>query len=88
MTKTNVRPLVPACLDKPDAARYCSLSVSSVERLLREGDFPKPRLLSGKRVGYLVRELDAWLESRPVAELLPPPNTGAPKPRKRPAGSQ
>lgn len=77
-----VQPITPACLEKPDAARYCSISEAAVEKLLREDNFPKPRLLTSRRVGYLVRELDAWLEDRPVADLLPPENTGAKKPRR------
>lgn len=74
----------PACLDRSGAARYLSLSESTLEKLTREqADFPKPRVLSGRRTGWLVRELDAWLESRPVSSFLPPPNTGAAKPRPR-----
>lgn len=65
----------PSALNLDDAARYCALSTATVERLVREGKFPKPRQLSAQRVGYLVRELDAWLEERPVSELLPPKNT-------------
>lgn len=76
-----MKDLFPACLEKPDAARYCALSESTLEKLVREGTFPAPRLLAGRRTGYLVRELDAWLESRPVSDLPPPPNTGAKKPR-------
>lgn len=72
----------PACLDRAGAAAYLSLSESTVEKLTREGGFPRPRLLSGRRTGWLVRELDEWLEQRPVSDLLPPPNTGAPKPHR------
>jgi len=48
-------------------------------RMAREGQFPKRRQLSGQRVGWLVREVQEWAESRPVSNLPPPPNTGAPK---------
>ena len=37
------------------------------------------RQLSGQRVGWLVREVQEWAESRTVSNLPPPPNTGAPK---------
>lgn len=77
-----VKPITPACLDKPAAALYCAISEATVEKLLREENFPKPRLLASRRVGYLVRELDAWLEGRPIADLPPPENTGAKKPRR------
>jgi prophage regulatory protein len=67
--------IAPAALDLTDAAMYLSLSEATLERLVREGSAPKPRQLAGRRVGYLVRELDEWLESRPVSAQLPPPNT-------------
>jgi len=71
----------PAYLDKAHSAAYCSISESTLEKCVREETFPKPRLLTGRRVGWMVRELDAWAESRPVSELPPPPNTGAKKSR-------
>lgn len=73
----------PKFLGRGDAAMYCALSESTLEKGVREGTFPKPRLLSARRVGWLVSELDAWCESRSVSNLLPPPNTGAQKPKNR-----
>ena len=58
-----------------------TLSVSTVQELVRREEFPAPRLLSRRRVGWLIREVEDWLESRPVSTLPPPPNTGAKKPR-------
>jgi prophage regulatory protein len=68
-------------VDTESAADALSLSVSTLEKLVREGNFPRPRELSGRRVGFLVRELKAWAESRPESGMLPPPNTGAKKNR-------
>lgn len=73
----------PAVLDRETAAAFLSISVSTLEKLQREGNFPKPRLLSGSRVGWIVKELEDWVAARPVSNLPPPPNTGAPKPRRR-----
>ncbi|NML99659.1 AlpA family phage regulatory protein [Paraburkholderia sp. RP-4-7] len=64
----------PLCLDLEDTAHAVSLSATGVRRLVREGRFPKPRQLSGRRVGWLVRELEEWMEARPVSDLLPPPS--------------
>lgn len=75
----------PIALDIKATARLLAVSVSTVERLVRVGDFPKPRKVSGRRVVYLVEEVKGWLAARPVSDLLPPPNTGAPKPRKKSA---
>jgi prophage regulatory protein len=57
------------------------LSKSTIERQMRDGDFPKPREFSDRRVGWLVAEVDAWIAKRPVSEIPPPENTGAKKPR-------
>ena len=75
----------PIALDIRATAQMLAVSVSTVERLVRVGDFPKPRKVSGRRVVYLVDEVRGWLAARPVSDLLPPPKTGAPKPRRRSA---
>jgi prophage regulatory protein len=70
----------PAYLEIQDACSFVALKKSTLETLVREDKFPKPRQLSGRRVAWLVRELEEWAESRPVSEQLPPENTGAKKP--------
>lgn len=72
-------PIKPIYLDLERTCSFVSLGESTVQELVREDKFPKPRKLSGRRVGWLVRELEEWAESRPVSEQLPPPNTGAKK---------
>jgi len=75
----------PIYVDLDTAAALLALSVSTVQNLGRDPDseFPKARQLSGRRVGYLLREIEEWGETRPIANMLPPPNTGAKKPRGR-----
>nr|WP_084545524.1 AlpA family phage regulatory protein [Cupriavidus malaysiensis] len=65
----------PLYVDLSTAAAIVALSETSVQKLVREEAFPKPRLLSKHRVGWLIRELEEWAETRPVSELPPPPNT-------------
>ena len=66
----------PLYLAKDQAAAFLALSVSTFEALGRtDATFPQPRKLSAGRVGYLVAELRAWGEKRPVSDLLPPRNT-------------
>lgn len=65
----------PIYLDLPSVAAVISLSEASVQRLVREDQFPKPRMLSGRRVAWLMREVEEWAESRPVSDLPPPANT-------------
>lgn len=76
--------LRPLGVDLEAAAALTSLSESSIQELVRKKEFPAPRQLSPRRVGWLVREIEEWLEGRPVSDLPPPPNTGAKKPRIKP----
>jgi prophage regulatory protein len=70
------RTILPGAMTIDEAADYVSLSKATLKNLINKGDFPKPRQLAGKRVGILVREVNEWLETRPVSNQLPPPNTG------------
>jgi prophage regulatory protein len=65
----------PIYLNLEAVAGAVALSEAQIQKLVREGTFPKPRLLSSRRVGWLVREVEEWAEGRPVSDLLPPPNT-------------
>jgi prophage regulatory protein len=65
----------PLFYDKRSVAQVVALSVSTLERLVREGEFPRPRKVSGNRVAWLRREIVEWAEARPVSDLLPPANT-------------
>ena len=53
-------PITPVFLDLPTVAQVVALSAATIERLEREGQFPKRRQLSGQRVGWLVREVQEW----------------------------
>lgn len=72
----------PLYLDLPTLCETLSLSESTVQKLVREKQFPQPRALSDRRVAWLWREVEEWAEARPISELPPPPNTDAKKPRK------
>lgn len=69
----------PIYLDLPTTAAVVSLSEATVQKLVRQSQFPKPRELSGRRVAWLLRELEEWAEARPVSSMLPPANTGGRK---------
>jgi len=71
----------PVYVDRETAAQVVCLSVTTLMQLVREDKFPKPRMIAGRRVAWLVRELREWAEERPASDLPPPANTGAPKPR-------
>lgn len=67
--------------EKSELPVATTLAESTIDEEIRQGRFPKPRQLAGRRVGYLVREVNEWAESRPPADQAPPANTGAKKPR-------
>ncbi|MET3229435.1 UNVERIFIED_ORG: prophage regulatory protein [Burkholderia sp. 1263] len=64
----NVKPIF---LDIAGVAATLSLSEASIRTLINQGNFPKSRLISGRRVAWLVRELEEWAEARPVSNLPP-----------------
>ena len=53
------RLMPPALLDKPDAAAFLSISVSTLDRLSAAGEVPAPVRLGG-RLAWNRRELSAW----------------------------
>lgn len=83
MTEKTLTPIKRIYVDLPTVAEIVALSVTTVQELVRQKQFPEPRQLSGRRVAWLVREVEEWAESRPTSTLLPPLNTGAKKPRER-----
>ena len=76
-------PLIYA--DLQTVASIVALSEASIQKLVREDAFPKPRQLSGRRVGWLIREVNEWAEARPHSDLPPPPNTSRRKVSEPPA---
>ena len=83
----NMVSIKPAYLDREAVAAFVSLSVPAMERLVASGVFPAPRQLTTKRVGWLVREVEEWAESRPVSSNLPVANCGMRHAPARKAGS-
>jgi len=63
-------------LDKPTTAECVNLSIDTLERLVQTGEFPASRQISAKRIGWLVREVEEWAESRPRSSNLPVTNCG------------
>ena len=72
----------PVFLDYPSVAKLLNVGLATVQRMVREGAMPKPRRISARRVGFLVRELVEWVESRPVSDLPPPVNCDYGRPGK------
>ena len=71
----------PILLDREAAASAATLSTGLMERLIAQGEFPRPRKLSKGKVGWLPDEIREWARTRPVSDLLPPANSGGRKGR-------
>ena len=40
------------------------ISVSTINRLIKQGKFPQKRKISTKRIGFLRYEIDQWIEGK------------------------
>jgi prophage regulatory protein len=69
----------PIYVDLPSVASLVTLATATIQRMVREGVFPKPRQLSANRVAWLLREVEEWAEERPISEIPPPANTSRQK---------
>jgi prophage regulatory protein len=67
--------LKPVLLTLEQVVEYTTLSSATINRKVLEGTFPKARALSAHRAGWVVSEIDAWVEALPKADFLPPENT-------------
>lgn len=65
----------PIYLELDAVAGAVALAAPTVQRLVRENAFPKPKQLYGRRFAWLVREVEEWAEQRPISDLAPPPDT-------------
>lgn len=55
-------------LRRPDVAVATGLRKAQIDRLEARGEFPKRRRLSARAVGWRSDEVEAWIESRPLAD--------------------
>lgn len=70
-TSRNTPPRI--LLSKEEAADYIGISVSTLERLVRQKKIALPRQISDRRVAFLLADLDEWITTRPPSDLPPPP---------------
>lgn len=68
--------LKPIFVDIEGASGLTGMSKTTIWDSINNGEFPKPRKVSARGSRWLVREIEEWAESRPVSDILPPPNTG------------
>jgi prophage regulatory protein len=54
-------------LSVPEVCELVGISRATLQRWERTGHFPARRQLGPQRIGWLLSEYNAWLESRPPA---------------------
>lgn len=55
-------------LPRPEVEREIGLSRSTIYRLMEQGKFPRPLRTSHQRVAWPLEVIEAWKNSRPVAD--------------------
>ena len=51
-------------LNIKEVSELLGISVSTINRLIKNGDFPKKIKLSPRRMVFMKREIDEWIESK------------------------
>ncbi len=64
---TTIQPLV---YTKAQLPAVIGLGKSAIDKMRRDGEFPQPRKLGGKKVGWPVEEVKEWLRNRPLSTGL------------------
>ena len=49
-----------------EVSNLLGISVSTINRLIKNGDFPKKIKLSPRRMVFMKREIDEWIESKRI----------------------
>lgn len=52
-----------------DVKRLTGLGKTSIYKLMSEGNFPRAVSLGARAVGWIVRDIRAWLQGRSLASL-------------------
>jgi prophage regulatory protein len=53
-------------LRRPEVQSRTGLSRSSIYKMVKDSTFPKPVSLGARAIGWRDRDIDQWLENRPV----------------------
>ena len=50
-----------------EAMRRCGIGRSTMWKLIKEGDYPKPVKITRRNIGFVEAEVDAWVRQRIAA---------------------
>ena len=66
----------PKVLNQKQLTEITGLSAVTVWRREKIGEFPRRRQLGSRRVGWIAREVEDWINARPASEIIAPSNCG------------
>ena len=66
MTQTMQKLVAEKHLRRPAVQEITGLSRTTIYAMMARGDFPRPRRLTGKAVGWPESAVAEWLASRPL----------------------
>ena len=49
-----------------EVSEFLGISISTINRLVKEGDFPPKVKLSPRRMVFMKREIDEWIENKRI----------------------
>ena len=49
-----------------EVSEFLGISISTINHLVKEGDFPPKVKLSPRRMVFMKREIDEWIESKRI----------------------
>ena len=49
-----------------EVSEFLGISISTINRLVKEGDFPPKVKLSPRRIVFMKREINEWIESKRI----------------------
>ena len=49
-----------------EVSEFLGISISTINRLVKEGDFPRKVKLSPRRMVFMKREIDEWIEGKRI----------------------
>ena len=58
-------------LNIKEVSELLGISVSTINRLIKRGDFPQKIKISQKRMIFMKREIDEWIKSKKITIKFP-----------------
>jgi prophage regulatory protein len=70
MSSVTPRPARPETIvRRRDLKAATGLSPATIYRMMKDGDFPRPKKIGRQAVGWPQSMIDAWLATRPTTDI-------------------